>query len=71
MCYSVEVGNHVQKHCQLADNPYLVLFNEVGGVDRILEIRSVSDPEMKEICDHILRYCEVEEEDEEAMLPKI
>ena len=46
-------------------------FNDAGGVDRVLEIQSVSDPEIKEICEHILRYCEMYEEDLEAMLPKI
>lgn len=46
-------------------------FNDAGGVDRVLEIQSVSDPEIKEICEHILRYCEMNEEDLEAMLPKI
>ena len=66
-----QVGNHVQKHCQLTDNPYFVTFNDAGGVDRVLEIQSVSDPEIKEICEHILRYCEMNEEDLEALLPKI
>ena len=35
-------------------------FNDLGCVDRITEIASTGNPDYTEICDHILRYCDME-----------
>ena len=37
----------------------------MGGIDRVLEIQELGNEEFSKICEHILRYCDLAEENEE------
>lgn len=53
------------------ENPYYVFLNEVGGIDRVLEIQASGVKEYEKICKHIMNYCDLVNENEEEFLPKI
>ena len=57
------MGNYIQQHCRLNENPYFHLLQDVGGIDRILDIRSRGYEDFSMICEHILHYCDLEEEE--------
>lgn len=50
------------------ENPYFDEFNDAGGVDIVMQIRSLGISEYSTVCDHLLKYCDLEEEMEEQQL---
>lgn len=62
------MGHGIKKNCQLDENPYFDKFNDAGGVDIVMQIRSLGISEYSNVCDHLLKYCDLEEEMEEQQL---
>ena len=52
----------------MGENPYFDEFNDVGGVDIVKQIRSMGISNYSTVCDHLLKYCDLEEDMEEQQL---
>lgn len=61
----------MKQHCKMEKNPYLVFFLEEEGDERVRECMKIDNSDIQEVCRHILKRLDTEENPDGLTLPNI